>query len=255
MKVVKVYLFKGFEGFERFWHWAQASLVIFMIFTGFEIHGIYHVFGFERVADLHTTAAWVLIYLWIFGIFWHFTTGEWKQYIPTSEKLLAMSKFYLVGIMKHEEHPFRPTSGTKLNPLQKLSYLVVKVVLGPFIWVSGLLYMFYNDWISWGIGGLLSLDMVALILFVGVIITVPMFALLGTAIYAVMVDRPGAYVGVLVTIIIILVFWAITWGAFWMVSSMKDKNLLQSTVVNRLDELERENKELHSRLANLADDG
>ena len=52
-------------------------------------------------------------------------------------------------------------------------------------------------------------DWNTLVIFIGVIITVPMFALLGTAIYAVMVDRPGAYVGVLVTIIIILVFWAI----------------------------------------------
>ena len=45
--------------------------------------------------------------------------------------------------------------------------------------------------------------------FTGVIITVPMLALLGSAIYAVIDDRPGAYVGILLTIIILLVFWAI----------------------------------------------
>jgi hypothetical protein len=28
------------------------------------------------------TAAWVLIVLWLFAIFWHITTGEWRQYIP-----------------------------------------------------------------------------------------------------------------------------------------------------------------------------
>ena len=32
----RVYLFKRFE---RFWHWSQAALVLFMLLTGFEIHG------------------------------------------------------------------------------------------------------------------------------------------------------------------------------------------------------------------------
>jgi thiosulfate reductase cytochrome b subunit len=41
----RVYLFKGFE---RFWHWSQAALIIFLLVSGFEIHGTYRLFGFER---------------------------------------------------------------------------------------------------------------------------------------------------------------------------------------------------------------
>ena len=40
----RVYLFKRFE---RFWHWSQAALIIFMLFSGFEIHGSYKAMGFE----------------------------------------------------------------------------------------------------------------------------------------------------------------------------------------------------------------
>jgi hypothetical protein len=47
----RVYLFKGFE---RFWHWSQAALIIFMLLTGFEIHGTYANFGFERAVNYHT---------------------------------------------------------------------------------------------------------------------------------------------------------------------------------------------------------
>ena len=34
----RIYIFKGFE---RFWHWAQAALIITLLITGFEIHGTY----------------------------------------------------------------------------------------------------------------------------------------------------------------------------------------------------------------------
>jgi thiosulfate reductase cytochrome b subunit len=159
-KYQKVYMFKAYT---RFWHWCQAFLIIFMAFTGFEIHGTYHVFGFERVVELHTMAAWALIYLWLFSIFWHLTTGEWKQYVPTMEKVVAMARYYSIGIFNGDPHPFRPTPLNKLNPLQKLSYLAFKVVLAPLIWITGLLYMFYNDWAAWGLDGYgLTLGLVAM---------------------------------------------------------------------------------------------
>ena len=32
--------------------------------------------------------------LWVFAIFWHFTTGEWRQYIPTRNGLFAVMHHY-----------------------------------------------------------------------------------------------------------------------------------------------------------------
>ena len=147
----RIYVFKRFE---RFWHWSQAALIIFLLLTGFEIHGTYSNFGFEKAVSLHTIAAWSLVGLWIFAIFWHFTTGEWKQYIPTTEKVVAMMKYYLVGIFKHAPHPFRATTLRKHNPLQRLAYLGVLLVISPLIWVTGGLYLFYDQWAAWGLSGL-----------------------------------------------------------------------------------------------------
>jgi len=87
-----------FKRFERFWHWSQAALIIVLLASGFEIHGSYQLLGFERAVNVHTTAAWSLVTLLAFTIFWHFTTGEWKQYIPTMKKVDAMIKYYLLGI-------------------------------------------------------------------------------------------------------------------------------------------------------------
>jgi thiosulfate reductase cytochrome b subunit len=140
--LARVYLFKRFE---RFWHWAQAALVIFMLLTGFEIHGTYRLLGWEQAAHWHTTAAWTLIGLWAFAIFWHFTTGEWKQYLPTTRNVLAVMNYYLVGIFTGAPHPFRVTPPAKHNPLQRLAYLLVKLFINPLVWASGLAYLYYND--------------------------------------------------------------------------------------------------------------
>jgi thiosulfate reductase cytochrome b subunit len=147
----RVYLYKGFE---RFWHWTQAALIVFMLLTGFEVHGTYRLLGFERAVQLHTLAAWSLIALWVFAIFWHLTTGEWRQYIPSLDKLVAMSRFYAVGIFKGEPHPFKPTPARKHNPLQRLAYLFVLVVIGPLLWASGALLLFYGDWPALGLAAM-----------------------------------------------------------------------------------------------------
>jgi len=153
-----------FSAFERFWHWAQAALIIGMGLTGFEIHGFYALVGFETALQIHTTMAWALMGLWVFAIFWHFTTGEWKQYVPLTERkeLVAMFRFYLAGIFLAAPHPFRVAREQKHNPLQRMAYLGVKVAINPLIWVSGLLLLFYGSWEALGLDTL-SFGRVALV--------------------------------------------------------------------------------------------
>jgi thiosulfate reductase cytochrome b subunit len=150
-----------FKRFERFWHWSQAALIIVLLTSGFEIHGSYELMGFEKAVDIHTTAAWSLVTLWAFTIFWHFTTGEWKQYIPTLKNVDAMIKYYLLGIFINAPHPFRTTVLRKHNPLQRLAYLFMWVVISPMIWVTGWSYLFYARWSEWGIDKFLNLEDVA----------------------------------------------------------------------------------------------
>ncbi len=155
----RIYVFKRFE---RFWHWSQALLIVFMMLTGFEIHGAYTLFGFKLAVQAHTVAAWGLIALWVFAIFWHFTTGEWRQYVPTTERVGAMVRYYVTGIFSGAPHPFRQTQLSKHNPLQRLAYLFVKLLINPLLWVTGLLYLYYGKWEAWGLGGL-QLEWVAVL--------------------------------------------------------------------------------------------
>jgi thiosulfate reductase cytochrome b subunit len=137
----RVYVYKGFE---RFWHWTQASLIIFLALTGFEVHGTFDILGFEHAARFHRVASWMLIGLIVFAIFWHFVTGEWRQYIPTANKLYDQIRFYTVGMFKGEKHPVNKTEVRKLNPLQRLVYLSFKLILIPVTVISGIFYMFHK---------------------------------------------------------------------------------------------------------------
>ncbi|MCX6236135.1 MAG: cytochrome b/b6 domain-containing protein [Bacteroidia bacterium] len=137
----KVYIYKRFE---RFWHWVQASLIMFLALTGFEVHGAFKIFGFEKAAEFHRNASWMLIGLIIFAIFWHLTTGEWRQYIPTTKQLKEQVIYYIFGIFKGEHHPTERTGLSKLNPLQRIVYLGFKLVLVPITIISGILYLLYK---------------------------------------------------------------------------------------------------------------
>ncbi len=152
-----------YSRFERLWHWSQAALIISMGATGFEIHGTYYLLGFERAVEFHTTAAWGLIGLWAFAIFWHLTTGQWQHYIPTREKLLAVTRFYAIDLFRGELHPYERTDHRKLNPLQRLAYLFFKLVMAPMLWITGLCYMFFNNWETWMLAPYLDLGTVATI--------------------------------------------------------------------------------------------
>lgn len=137
----KVYIYKGFE---RFWHWTQASLIMFLAVTGFEIHDTIHLFGFEKAVKFHSFAAIALLALIVFAIFWHVTTGEWRQYIPTTKKLKEQIMYYSLGMFKGEHHPTKKTELSKMNPLQRLIYLGFKLVLIPIVVISGIMYMMHK---------------------------------------------------------------------------------------------------------------
>ena len=135
---------KKYKRFERFWHWSQSALIFFLALTGFEVHDSIHVFGYEKAVEFHRIASYAFLVLIVFAIFWHFTTEEWKQYIPTFKNMKAQIMYYTIGIFRNNPHPTQKDKWQKLNPLQILTYLGFKVLIVPVMVVSGLLYMFHK---------------------------------------------------------------------------------------------------------------
>ncbi len=148
MKTRRIYLYTRFE---RFWHWMQALLIIGLGLTGFEVHGSYSWLGFDKAYFWHVRLGWALVALIVFAAFWHFTTGQWRNYIPTLERVGVMVRYYTSGIFRNEPHPYKKSELSKLNPLQRLTYLGFKLVIAPILVTTGLLLIYYNRWPEWGL--------------------------------------------------------------------------------------------------------
>jgi thiosulfate reductase cytochrome b subunit len=140
-RIVKVY-----PRFERFWHWGQVALIVVLMVTGFGLNGVHSLIPFGPAVMLHTAAALALLALWVFATFWLFTTGTWKQFLPTLEGMLHVIFYYAVGVFKGKRHPYRKVLLRKHNPLQAATYFGLKWFVFPAIWSTGLLYLTYNWW-------------------------------------------------------------------------------------------------------------
>ncbi|MBK9083508.1 MAG: cytochrome b/b6 domain-containing protein [Rhizobiales bacterium] len=149
-----------YSRYERFWHWSQAALIFTLAFSGFVVHGSFALIGFDKAVMIHTIAAVVLILLWIFTTFWHFTTGQWRQYLPKTG-LLAVVRFYAWGILRGAPHPYSKNLWRKQNALQSLAYLTFMVLIGPALWATGILYLAYPLWAK--LAGATGLTVVAFV--------------------------------------------------------------------------------------------
>lgn len=147
MTTTKLYLYTRFE---RFWHWMQGILILLLILSGFEVHGVYRLFGFETAFAVHNTCAWAWLVLYAFIVFWIITTGEWKHYVPTFAKMFEVVRYYVSGIFRGEAHPVPKSERVKHNPLQRITYLGIVSLLVPFQMVTGFIYYYYNRWPQFG---------------------------------------------------------------------------------------------------------
>ncbi len=157
--MTRIYLYTRYE---RAWHWLQMILIVLLLVTGLEIHGVYTLFGFESAVAVHNFLGITWLIAFGFFVFWIFTTGEWRSYIPTTKKMLAVILYYAHGIFLGRPHPAPKRKDAKHNPLQRLTYLSLAAVMLPIQMTTGFLYWSYNSWPD-GASQFLSLGMIAAI--------------------------------------------------------------------------------------------
>jgi len=162
MKKTEMFNIYLYSRYERFWHWLQSAIVVILLVTGFEVHGTYSLLGFLFSVEIHNFVGLSWLFLFAFFVFWLFTTGEYKQYIPTTRKMLAVMRYYAYGIFRGESHPVPKRREAKHNPLQRLVYLSLAALLLPIQMATGFLYWSYNSWQAWGLSWL-SLQVIAYI--------------------------------------------------------------------------------------------
>jgi thiosulfate reductase cytochrome b subunit len=138
---------------ERVWHWLQAGGITGLILTGFAIHypDRFSILGsMANAVRCHTWIAFALIANAFLGLFYHLTADKYHHFLPRMEDFtgaaVRQARFYLHGIFKGEKHPLESDPRRKLNPLQKITYLVLLNVLLPYQIVTGVLMWGADRW-------------------------------------------------------------------------------------------------------------
>ena len=109
-KMKNIYLYTRYE---RFWHWLQTVLIILLIITGFEVHDSISLFGFKTAVEVHNFVGIAWLVAFAFFVFWVFTTGEWRQYIPTTKKMIEVVRYYLYVRVNHHRKPIKRQKTTQ----------------------------------------------------------------------------------------------------------------------------------------------
>jgi thiosulfate reductase cytochrome b subunit len=148
--------------YERLWHWLQALAIMALIFTGLIIHrpDMFGQFSFAYAVQVHNTLGFILLINAFLAAFYHFTSGEIRQYLPEPKgffsQAITQTIFYIRGIFRGAPHPFEKNPQKKLNPLQQITYFGILNVLLPLQVITGIMIWGAQQWpqIAYSLGGL-----------------------------------------------------------------------------------------------------
>ncbi len=138
----RVYMY---ESYRRFWHWLQTLSIVILLFTGLIIHRpeLFGVFSFRGVVTIHNVIAVILVMNALLSVFFHIVTERMQEYIPRPygffDDAIVQAKYYISGIFKGEAHPFEKTPTSRMNPIQKVTYFAILIVLLPLQMLTGAL--------------------------------------------------------------------------------------------------------------------
>lgn len=138
---------------ERIWHWLQAFGMLCLILTGMAIHYPGRIGTLGSMANAVRWHSWIGFFLILngfLGIFYHLTAEKYHHFLPRMDDFsgaaIRQARFYLYGIFKGEKHPLDTDPRRKLNPLQKITYLLLLNILLPFQIVTGVLMWGADRW-------------------------------------------------------------------------------------------------------------
>jgi thiosulfate reductase cytochrome b subunit len=160
----------------RFWHWANALGFVLLILTGIQIRyaDLFSVIGFEAAVKLHNWVGFAVIansFIWLlFYMFtdkisaYHSELDPKKYFIDTFRQM----RFYGYGIFRGEPNPHHISPYNKFNPLQKVSYQIIMMLVLPVQFFTGILLWDVERFSGWVemLGGIRVVSTVHMLVFI-----------------------------------------------------------------------------------------
>lgn len=135
----------------RIWHWLNAFGIVTLCVTGLQIRfpDYINIFGAYKAAiRLHNTAGVVVSISYLLWLIYYLFVAHSliKLYVPTLEELKSgifrQAYFYFLTYFLGKPNPHHTTPDHKFNPMQKVTYLMIMLVLLPLVIFSGVLLMY-----------------------------------------------------------------------------------------------------------------
>lgn len=133
----------------RIWHHVNAVLMIILIATGISMqysNPDYPLIRFDLAVSWHNLAGIFLTisyFIFLIGVLF---TSIGRYYVVKTEGLVTsfakQLKYYLFGIFRGEESPFKVTEKQKFNPMQLITYNIIMHAITPITFITGWALLF-----------------------------------------------------------------------------------------------------------------
>ena len=160
----------------RIWHWINALGFILLIVTGLQIRytDILSLMSFESAVRLHNWLGFALMANYLIWLLFYLLTDKVSVYHPELDPkkyfrdMLKQIRYYSYGIFRGHPNPHRVRPYAKFNPLQKVMYQIVMLIIVPIQFGTGLLLWDVDRFYSWveALGGVRVVSTVHVLVFI-----------------------------------------------------------------------------------------
>ena len=154
----------------RIWHWINALGFVLLIITGLQIRyaELIGLMSFESAIRFHNWIGFMLMANYLIWLLFYLLTDKVSVYHPELDArkyfrdTLRQIRFYSYGIFRGEPNPH------KFNPLQKVMYQIVMLLIVPVQFGTGLLLWDIDRFSSWveAFGGVRVVSTVHVLIFI-----------------------------------------------------------------------------------------
>ncbi len=182
----------------RIWHWTNALGFVLLILSGLQIRyrDLIGLASFEASVRLHNYVGFALMGSYLLWLVFYLTSDKIKNY----QMELRPRKFYTdainqavyygYGIFRGSANPHHASAYTKFNPMQKLAYDLIMLLVVPLQFLSGLLLwdvQRFSGAVA-ALGGVRTVDTLHVLFFIFFTAFLPVHAYLAT-----LGHTPGAH--------------------------------------------------------------
>ena len=160
----------------RIWHWINALGLVLLILTGVQMRyvDLFNLMTFEAAVKLHNWVGFAVIANFFLWLGYYLFSDRITNYHPVLDAMsffrnfFRQARYYSYGIFKGEPSPHRVHPYDKFNPMQRLTYQLIMLVVAPIGFITGVMLWDVKRFASWieMMGGIRVVDTVHVLVFI-----------------------------------------------------------------------------------------